>query len=60
VSRWRAAEPEVAAFGEATAAGQVAGRVEGDVEAGIGDEGFAVGEAVEGASEGEAGVFGPG
>ena len=47
------AEQGVAPFGEATAAGQAAGLVEGDVEAGIGDEGFAVGEAVEGAGEGE-------
>ncbi len=47
------AEQGVAPFGEATAAGEAAGLVEGDVEAGIGDEGFAVGEAVEGAGEGE-------
>jgi hypothetical protein len=47
------AEQGVAPFGEATAAGEAAGWVEGDVEAGIGDEGFAVGEAVEGAGEGE-------
>ena len=46
-------EQGVAAFGEATAAGQAAGWVEGDVEAGIGDEGFAVGEAVQGADKGE-------
>ncbi len=47
------AEQGVAPFGEATAAGEAAGWVEGDVEAGIGDEGLAVGEAVQGAGEGK-------